>query len=194
MGIREEQKEQRRQDILEAGLELFVAKGYAGTKITDIADRVSMSTGLLFHYFESKEKLYEELVKTGLQGTRYPAQMECSSAIGFFEGFARQLLMYIKEQPVAAKMFSLMAQAQRSEGIPEHIKQMAEQVDTIEQFVPIILRGQEEGTVREGDALALSNVFWCSVQGIMEQFAVRPEIPLPEPEWIVDIVRKAKEC
>ena len=69
METRKEQKEKRRQEILLAGLDLFVAKGYAATKITDIAKRANMSTGLLFHYFESKEKLYEELVTRGLRGT-----------------------------------------------------------------------------------------------------------------------------
>ena len=57
---RQEQKEYRKQEILYAALDLFVKKGYAATKITDIAEKVSMSVGLLFHYFESKEKLYEE--------------------------------------------------------------------------------------------------------------------------------------
>ena len=58
MKTRKEHKEKRRQEIICAALELFVSKGYAATKVTDIAERVNMSTGLLFHYFESKEKLY----------------------------------------------------------------------------------------------------------------------------------------
>ena len=57
---RKEQKEQRRIDILYKGLELFVNKGYKATKITDIADELNISVGLLFHYFKSKEDLYYE--------------------------------------------------------------------------------------------------------------------------------------
>ena len=44
-------------------LTLFVERGYYDTKITDIAAAVPMSTGLMFHYFESKEELLLELVK-----------------------------------------------------------------------------------------------------------------------------------
>ena len=84
METRKEQKERRRQEILQAGLELFVTRGYAATKIADIAKKVGMSTGLLFHYFESKEKLYEALVQMGLEGTAYPAGLGCSHAIDFF--------------------------------------------------------------------------------------------------------------
>ena len=41
--------------------------------------------------------------------------------------------------------------------------------------------------------LALSNAFCSSIQGIVEQYASHPEIELPGPEWIVDIVRGGKE-
>ena len=58
---RKEQKEQRKIDILYKGLELFVKRGYKNTKITDIADELNISVGLLFHYYNSKEELYYEL-------------------------------------------------------------------------------------------------------------------------------------
>lgn len=189
MPTRQEQKEQRRQEILYTALDLFVKKGYAATKITDIAKEASMSVGLLFHYFESKEKLYEELVKMGLQGTTYPGAQSCEHAIDFFKQFAEQLFAYMKQQPYIAKMFVLMADAQQSAGIPESIREIAMQVNTIEQFVSIVEWGQKEGSIRQGNPLTLSNAFWCSIQGIAEQYAVHPEIGLPEADWIVDIVR-----
>lgn len=190
METRKEQKEKRRQAIIYAALELFVTKGYAATKVSDIAEKVNMSTGLLFHYFESKEKLYEELVNIGLQGTLYPAKQNCEHAIDFFEIFTAQLFSYMREQPVMAKMFVLMDEAQRKEATPAHIREIAMKVNTIEQFVPIIERGQKEGTIREGNPLAISNAFWCSVQGIAEGYAANPKMDLPDSRWIVDIVRK----
>lgn len=190
MESRKEQKERRRQEIMYASLELFVSKGYAATKVADIAKRVNMSVGLLFHYFESKEKLYEELVRMGLEGTAYPAEQKCDHAIDFFIRFTTQLFSYMRQQPVMAKLFVLMAEAQRSEATPEHIREIAMQVDTIERFVPIVEWGQQEGTIREGEPRAISNAFWCSIQGIAERYATNQEIALPEADWIVDIVRK----
>lgn len=189
MPTRQEQKEKRRQEIMYVALDLFVKRGYAATKIADIAKAASMSVGLLFHYFESKEKLYEELVKMGLQGTAYPGAQKCEHAIDFFVQFAEQLFTYMRQQPYVAKMFVLMADAQRSEGTPEHIREIAMQVNTIEQFVPIVEWGQKEGSIKQGDALALSGAFWCSIQGIAEQYAAHPELGLPDAQWIVDIVR-----
>lgn len=189
MQSRREQKEKRRQEILVASLELFVSRGYSATKITDIAKAVNMSTGLLFHYFDSKEKLYEELVKMGLEGTTYPINQKCDNAIGYFIQFTEQLFAFMREQPVIAKFFVLMADAQRSLATPEHIREIAMKVNTIEQFVPIILLGQQEGSIRDGDPKVLSNAFWCSIQGIAEYYALNPNVDLPKVEWIVDIIR-----
>lgn len=187
---RKEQKERRRQEIIYAALELFVSKGYAATKIADIAKRANMSTGLMFHYFESKEKLYEELIRMGLEGTSYPGEQKCEHAIDYFEKFTEELFAYMRKQPVIAKMFVLMAEAQRSEATPEYIREIAMRVNTIERFAPIVEWGQKEGTIKEGDPLVISNAFWCSIQGIAEQYAINGKIDLPQAEWVVDIVRK----
>jgi AcrR family transcriptional regulator len=186
---REEQKEQRKKQIMSVALDLFVKKGYAATKVSDIAKAANMSVGLLFHYFESKEKLLEELTYIGVQGTQMPLQMEYLDELNFFEKFTSQLIAYMQEQPITAKMFVFMAQMQRTEGIPENIKETALSVNTIEKSVEIIKAGQKKGIIRKGDPMALSNAYWCSIQGIAEQYAMHPDIPLPEAEWIVDIIR-----
>ena len=52
----------RRQQILDAAVELFAAKGYRGTGLAELADRVGMTgTGLLY-YFDTKERLLREVV------------------------------------------------------------------------------------------------------------------------------------
>ena len=193
METRKEQKEKRRQEILLAGLDLFVAKGYAATKITDIAKRANMSTGLLFHYFESKEKLYEELVTRGLRGTVYASAIKYDYAIQYFEVFTEQLFTYMRQQPGMTKLFVLMTQTQRLDSTPPHIREIAMQVDTIEKFVPIVEWGQQEGSIRQGNPRALCNAFWWSLQGVAEQYAMHPEMDLPDPQWLVDIVRKRAE-
>jgi TetR/AcrR family transcriptional regulator len=186
---RNEQKEKRRQLILWKALELFVKNGYAETKINDIARAADMSVGLLFHYFESKEQLYEELIRMGVEGTKEPQKMEFSNPLEFFTGFLDALFLFSSQQPWVFLLFVLMAQTRRSDGVPAHIKALAMEVDQMEQSAEIIRMGQSEGVFRDGDPYALSAAFWCSVQGIMEQLAVTPDMPLPETEWLIDIIR-----
>lgn len=193
MTTRDEQKEQRRQLIISKALELFAKKGYSDTKIGDIAKAADMSVGLMFHYFESKEQLYEELVKMGVEGTNTPQKMDFGNPLDFFETFLNALFTYTKEQPWVFYMFVLMSQARRSEGIPPHIREIAMHVDQVEQSAEIIRAGQQYGYFKEGDPYALSFTFWSSVQGIMEQLAATPQIlesgQLPKADWIIDIIR-----
>ena len=150
----------------------------------------------MFHYFESKEQLYEELVKMGAEGTNIPQEMDFENPLDFFKGFLDALFSYAKEQPWVFYMFVLMSQARRSEGIPQHIREIALSVSQVEQSAEIIKAGQQYGYFREGDPYALSFTFWSSVQGIMEQLAVSPEMlengQFPETDWIIDIIRGAK--
>ncbi len=189
MASRSEQKEQRRQLIIGKALELFVKNGYKETKISDIAKAADMSVGLLFHYFESKEQLYEELVRIGVEGTKAPQTMEIANPLEYFTGFLELLFQYATQQPWVLMMFVLMSQARKSDSTPEHIKALAMEVDQIEQSAQIIAKGQEDGYFREGNPLALSFAFWSSVQGIMEQLAITPDMPIPEASWVVAILR-----
>jgi len=54
----------------------------------------------------------------------------------------------------------------------------------------LIKKGQDNGTIREGDPYALEIAFWCSIQGVAQQLAIDPEMPFPESSWIVDIIRR----
>lgn len=193
MTTRVEQKEKRKQEILTAALRLFVKKGYAATQIKDIAEEAGMSTGLMFHYFDSKEKLYEELVKYGVSGPQSMMEIGTDNPLEFFRTCAAQILGIVKAQPMIAYVFILMSQAQRSEGIPEAAKEMAVKVKNIDLCVPIIEEGQKQGSIRQGDPLALSMAFWCSLQGIVEQAAMRPELPIPQAGWLVDILANKEQ-
>ena len=186
---RKEQKEERRKAILMTALDLFVNQGYYETKITDIAAAVPMSTGLMFHYFESKEELLLELVKMGAGATKFADKMPEIPPEIYFTEFLKRLFDFSKSQPWVFNMFILMGQARRV-GMPEGARKIALSVNTIEESATIIEKGQESGVFREGDALLLSMYFWATVQGIMEEMAMHKNMKAPEPEWIMGILRK----
>ncbi|RDU24118.1 TetR/AcrR family transcriptional regulator [Anaerosacchariphilus polymeriproducens] len=190
MGIREEQKEKRRKDILLAGLEIFIRKGYSATKISDIAEQVGMSVGLLFHYFDSKEALYEELISIGISGPMSVLDDTGMEPFVFFENTANQMFQFILKDPFNLKMFTLMNQAFYNEAAPQSIKEKLQSFDVYTPTIQIIQKGQDNGTIREGNPYALAIAFWCAIQGIAEQIALKPDIPYPESEWIIDIIRR----
>ena len=159
MVSRQEQRERRREEILRAAMHLFVRKGYAGTKVGDIAEAVGMSTGLMFHYFESKEALYEELIGLGVGGPMAMMGNRAEvDAIAFFEGAAASILAFLREDRFMADMFVLMGNALMDDAIPERAKELLAGFDMNTPTAEMVRRGQREGTVRAGDPTALSIV------------------------------------
>src|SRR5689334_10132513 len=65
---RAEQKAQRPAQILAAAFEEFVAKGYAAARVEDIAERVGVTKGTVYVYFEAKEVLFESMIRAGSRG------------------------------------------------------------------------------------------------------------------------------
>ncbi len=186
---RKEQKEKRRNEIMAVGLDLFIRKGYAAAKTQDISQAAGISEGLLFHYFETKEKLYEELIKLGKSHPKTILN-DIGDALLFFQTAARDIIQSVKTKPFAAKMFVLMTQAQCNEAAPESVKTLLAETDSFDLSVEKIKQGQKNGTIKKGDPAALAYTFWGALQGIAEQIALLPDIPVPDSEWVVDILRK----
>lgn len=192
---RKEQKEVRRLQIIQTTLDLFVERGYYGTKTSQISRRAGISEGLLFHYFPTKEALLEELINIGLEGMRMPMQARAESGLDFFLQFTEMLFANVEKNRFIAQMFVFMGHVVWAEDIPERLRKLAASVDTIANSQSWVKAGQQDGSIRQGDVMALSNMYWCAIHGIMEQYASRPEIPLPDPSWVADILRSdKKEC
>jgi AcrR family transcriptional regulator len=56
-------KEARPQEILDAALSVFAEKGFAATRMDEIATRAGVSKGTIYLYFESKEAVFRALVR-----------------------------------------------------------------------------------------------------------------------------------
>ena len=59
-------KDARPEEISAAALDLFVERGYAGTRLDDVAARAGVSKGTVYLYFASKEDLFKAVVREGL--------------------------------------------------------------------------------------------------------------------------------
>src|SRR5262249_295018 len=56
----------RREDILDAALEEFSTRGFAATRLDDVARRAGVAKGTIYLYFRDKESLFQELVRAML--------------------------------------------------------------------------------------------------------------------------------
>lgn len=60
------QPEQRPEEILRAAFDEFAEKGYAETRIDDVAARAGISKGLVYVYFKTKEELLKAVIRAVL--------------------------------------------------------------------------------------------------------------------------------
>lgn len=87
----ERRKDARPAELLAAALELFVEKGYAGTRLEDVAHRAGVSKGTLYLYFENKEDLFKAVVRESVVARI----SETAGQIERFEGPSAALLEHV---------------------------------------------------------------------------------------------------
>jgi AcrR family transcriptional regulator len=63
---RKRRKEARPSELTAAALALFVEKGFAATRLEDVAQRAGVSKGTLYLYFDSKEALFKAVIQEGV--------------------------------------------------------------------------------------------------------------------------------
>lgn len=59
-----------RERILNAAAHVLSRKGYAGTRLTDVADQAELQAPAIYYYFPSREDLIEEVMWTGIAHMR----------------------------------------------------------------------------------------------------------------------------
>jgi TetR/AcrR family transcriptional regulator len=91
---RERRKDARPGELMDAALALFVEKGFAGTRVEDVAMRAGVSKGTLFLYFPSKVELFKAVVRENITG-RFN---EWNTTLDAFEGTTSELVRYTMQQ------------------------------------------------------------------------------------------------
>src|SRR5438094_2353952 len=56
-------KPDRRQQIIEAAMQVFAQKGFRGTTTRDLATHADVNEATIFRYFKSKEELYRAIIE-----------------------------------------------------------------------------------------------------------------------------------
>jgi AcrR family transcriptional regulator len=159
-------KEARPAELTAAALELFVEKGYAATRLEDVAALAGVSKGTLYLYFDSKEALFKAVVREGL----LPALAEGEKLVAGFTGDSATLL-----REVGTGMWRLIG-AQRIGGIPKLIFAEARNFPEIASFYhqevilrgtalirSVIQRGMASGEFREVDVDAAIHIVLAPV-------------------------------
>src|SRR5438477_13188404 len=116
---RQQQSLETRRNLLDASLEIFVRKGFAGATVRDIAKAAKVSPGLMFHYFPSKDALLQAHARVMAKGIDSVAQQLRASTepLDTFRSIARTTLGSLSER-YSRNLFLLANQVLSLESIP----------------------------------------------------------------------------
>ena len=93
-------KEDRPQEITDAAFAAFAEKGYAATRVDDVAKRAGVSKGLLYLYFKTKEELFKAVVRSLVMPRIDALTARIDSADTSAEEFLRgPFLDFVKKMP-----------------------------------------------------------------------------------------------
>ncbi|AVZ87050.1 TetR/AcrR family transcriptional regulator [Acinetobacter sp. WCHA45] len=100
---------QKRNQLLNAALDVFSVYGFSGASLDEIAQLANMHKSNIFYYYENKESLYVEVLTTVLQKWLAPLQT-LESELEPTEAITHYLIQKIeisKDQPKASRLFAL---------------------------------------------------------------------------------------
>ncbi len=186
-------KDERREEILSAALRLFAAQGVGATKVTDIAAATGMSQGLMYHYFNSKEAIFAELIRRAfarlndacrtLAEMPEPSQEKIRMAL-------TALIQGISDHPDHARYHLLIAQATISDATPPEVKAIIEQENQLPYTIiaEVMREGQQAGTIVAHDPEELALLFWNAIKGLALHKAVHGnKFKAPDPNLLMKI-------
>ena len=99
---------ERRAQILASAGELFAAKGVAATTVREIGNSVGLLSGSLYHYFDSKDAMVEQLVSDFLQDltAEYPnVRAENDDPRDCLAGLIRASFHLVAKHPYACHIY-----------------------------------------------------------------------------------------
>jgi AcrR family transcriptional regulator len=149
---RRERKDSRPQEIVDAAFEEFAAKGFAGTRLEDVAARARVSKGLPYLYFRTKEELFKAVVRSVITShfDVMRGQMETTtlSTEAFLKG---PFLAFIQELVGSKRAFIARLLIAEGHKHPELTKFYYDNVISrgIETLTRLIDRGVERGEFRK---------------------------------------------
>ncbi|WP_151733075.1 TetR/AcrR family transcriptional regulator [Paenibacillus tengchongensis] len=158
---------ERRQQILDAAARIFARKGLLA-KISDIAAEAGLSHGHVYNSFKSKEELLLAVIEQG----QHSYEDKLRTAIEM-EGTAKDKFRYLAELSLpregSADSYLVLLQALSTDLLSDGDKAVIRARGRVnkELLRTLIIEGQQDGTVMQGDPVQLMSLFATLIQNLM---------------------------
>lgn len=160
----QEIREQMRGTILQKSLLYFARNGFAGTKISDLSRNIGIAQGTIYVYFESKEELFREILKTA-DGSETIKQMRLLvkmpvSAKKKIRLLSETIMKKLEEDENFAAMIALNTQMLLEKDKEYSSEDTTYQTQLYRYTAQIIEQGQKEKSFVDGSSMKLADYYW----------------------------------
>jgi AcrR family transcriptional regulator len=159
---KEIEKESRKTDIINTAAQLFSEKGFHDVKMDDIAERVGLSKGTIYLYFENKETLFFSIIQVRLSELTKQIQEILLLDEPFVENLRRFVTTCLGFLERHQAFFKIMHSEKMRMNVEEHYKMHDCAIEAYQTIFGItgelIRRGQKECILREDTPETLSKI------------------------------------
>jgi AcrR family transcriptional regulator len=168
--------DQRREQMLRAAVEVIEERGYAESRIADVAERAGTSPALVIYYFKTKDQLLTEAIRFSedtwyATGTRRMEQIP--TAAGKLEEIvAMSCLPEAEEEPIGSWVLwlDLWSQAARNPEVASVRQKVDERWRQL--ICSLVVAGQESGEFGPIDPTEFTVLFTSLLDGLAVQIAL----------------------
>lgn len=172
-------REESKRKMLEKSALFFAERGLQGTKIGDLAKYVGMAQGSLYTYFNSKEKMYDEIIdfsceKNGTDEIRKISEMDIPPIRKL-----RYISDYILKNMASEKMYCaymMLSLEKRNDAL-------------LSILMDIVKTGQKEGSFAKGNVEKIADYYLSVVYIYCKKKLHDPSISLITSEELERVVR-----
>ena len=140
---------QRRLQLIELATKKFAADGYHPTSVADIVDGLGVGKGVFYWYFDSKEMLFEEILRDAQKDLRRRQQRAVSDVPDPIQRMARGIRAAVHwsfEHRDLAKLFEFAQTDERFAHLIRHGR-----AELVGDAVPLIKEAMVDGLIPDGD-------------------------------------------
>jgi AcrR family transcriptional regulator len=159
---RARRKAERPAEILDAAFEEFVKNGYAATRLEDVAARAGVTKGTIYFYFETKERVFDEMIRHKSLDFFPELGSYAEKLEGSYNSRLRALIVFVyrkiaEDRASRETLRFLIAEGSRfPDLVDRHYEEFVRPV--IDQFRKLIEAGVKVGEFRASPASAFTEI------------------------------------
>lgn len=182
MAPRPDVSEERKEQILEAAIEVFARSGFHGARMDDIAKQAGLSKGALYWYFDGKDAIIQ-----GIMDRMFAREFEQMGAfidadIPAKDKLERYLELALDDiahfESLMPIMYEFWAMLLRKKRVKEVLGSYYQSFFDI--AIPIIQQGIDNGEFREVNAEDVAVTIGAFIEGMFVLWAAIPDVVVLE--------------